>query len=149
MHGALSRAVSRLALTLLVASLSVIAIPEAAQARCVGQGGRTTSTLVVSGLVYVTEVPREGTCNRNNHYSAQYRSEHSGWRASVWIQNGGSWSGYYGNYGTGWQSYEYHDNNSHSYIHLCLDNGTIFICGWGHSFTNGFSHAHYGENTGY
>src|SRR5688572_14841628 len=58
----------------LVASMAVVqlAFPGAAQARCNGGSG-TTSTLIWGGDVVVSEQPLTGTCNGNNSYQGRFR----------------------------------------------------------------------------
>lgn len=121
-----------------------------AQPRCIGSS-RATSTLVVRNLEYVIEQPRVGTCNGNNAYTADFRSLYAGWRASVWIQNNGAWTPFFGGFNTAWNPYSYNDNNSNSAIHLCLDNGSTVYCGWGANWIMGnhYSHAYYGTNYGF
>lgn len=150
-HGTIKARILCIFTSVAVMLVQFVCFDSTAEARCNGAGGRTTSTLVVDSTVYVTEVPVEGTCNGNDYYQASFRSNHSGWRASVWIYNDGTWKGYYGGFGTNWHSYEYRDDNSHSYIHLCLDDGSRVFCGWGNSwsFGNNISHANYGVNHGF
>jgi hypothetical protein len=112
-----------------------------ASARCAGVNNPTTSTLAPNGIIYVSETPATGTCNNNNIYAATFRSHFDGWRASVWIQNGGIWTPYFGGYNTVSVNYRYTDDNSHSYMSLCLDNfaqngatGTYVYCGWGGTY---------------
>ncbi len=128
-----------------------LADDSTAQARCNGNRNPVTSHLVVSGTVYVTEVPAAGSCNANNTYQGYFRSSFNGWRASAWIQNNGSWTGWYGGFNTNWYYYSYQDNNSNSYIHLCLDNGSYYYCGWGSNWSGNFypNHTHYGLNHGF
>lgn len=120
-------------------------------ARCNGSGNPITSHLIVNGTVYVTEVPVGGSCNGNNAYQGHFRSSYNGWRASVWIQNNGSWKGWFGARDTNWHYYSYHDNNSNSFIHLCLDNGWYYYCGWGSNWRGGsfVDHTYYGTNRGF
>jgi hypothetical protein len=127
--------------------------PAAAQARCAGVNVLTNSTLNVGGSVYVNETPVAGTCDNNNFYASAVKSSFSGWRASAWIQNGGVWTGYLGQYNnTTAYSYQYPHSPSYSYIELCLDNGSTWYCGWGSAYavtTGGPDHTNYGINTGY
>src|SRR5215468_5245527 len=69
-----------------------VAAPGIASARCAGQGNEIRSTLVVDGQEYVAERPDTGTCNGNNTYTAHFAAKVSGLRASVWIQNNGTWT---------------------------------------------------------
>jgi hypothetical protein len=108
-----------------------VALPGVAEARCVGSTS-VTSTLNVFGSTYVSETPVAGTCNGNNLYQGTFYSHYQGWRATVWIQNGGLWKPYYGGYNnTTVYSYSFTDDNSHSLMSLCLDNRTVSWCGWG------------------
>jgi hypothetical protein len=124
-------------------------LPGVAEARCAGVHNPITSTLEPGGVTYVSETPDTGTCNNNNTYQAFFRSHFAGWRATVWIQNNNVWSGWGGNYNTSWYYYSYGDNNSHSLIHLCLDNGSQWYCGWGRSYAPFFTHAYNGVNHGF
>jgi len=110
-----------------------VALPGVAEARCVGSTP-VTSTLIVSGSTVVSETPASGTCNGNNEYGATFRSHTAGWRATVWIQNGGIWREFPGHYDTATYSYSYVDDNSHSLMSLCLDHVTVYICGWGTNY---------------
>lgn len=140
----------------LVASMAVAqaALPGVAQARCKGAGNEITSTLVINGVVAVSEVPVAGTCNDNEYYQANFRSHYAGWRASVWLERDG-WVGHWGPYGTAWQYYHFNDKSSPipgtAAMHLCLDNGTTWYCGWGSSYNvgNGVNHNITGINYGY
>lgn len=122
---------SGLALSALVASAQVIS-PTEAQARCVGSSG-TTSTLGVLRLVL--EQPTNGTCNRDNIYSATVRRGRSDVaRVEVWIQNGGNWGDRPVGVATGAQvaPYSYRDNNSNSFMTLCwYYSDGVAHCGWG------------------
>lgn len=141
-------AVLTLALPAIFLAQTVV-FPGVAEARCAGAGNRVTSTLE-PGSVWVSEVPEVGTCNNNNTYQGVFRAHISGWRASVWIQNNGVWSGWVGGYDTGWYAYSYHDDNSHSLIHLCMNSGSgTWWCGWGGNAVNTLSHAFYGVNHGF
>lgn len=121
-----------------------------AEARCGGQGHRIVSQLVIDSTAWVTETPNSGTCDGLGDYYATMRSSFSGWRASVWIQNGGVWTPHYGGFGTGTYNYSYSDANSYSYMHLCLDNGAgTWYCGWGSSWANYLTHSYYGVNSGF
>jgi len=119
--------------------------PGAAHARCDGVGNEITSTLIINGVIAVSEVPVAGTCNENNFYQAEFRSHHAGWRASVWLDRNG-WVGRFGPYGTAWHSYQFNDGDTplpgSALMHLCLDNGSTWYCGWGSSYeiTNGVNH---------
>jgi hypothetical protein len=133
-----------------------VALPGVAQARCVGSTP-VTSTLVVLGTTYVSETPVSGACNGNNLYHATARSFFAGWRASVWIQNGGLWTRHSGSFTTTAFSYSYTDDNSHSLMVLCLDDGvSTSFCGWGiHSVVTvggppvGWDYTFYGVNSGF
>jgi len=130
------------------------ALPGAAHARCSGADNELTSTLVINGVVAVSEVPLTGTCNENNLHRANFRSHYAGWRASVWLERNG-WVGYYGPYGTAWDDYEFNDSSSAipgtAAMHLCLDNGTTWYCGWSSSYNvgNSVNHALTGVNYGF
>lgn len=98
------------------------------------------------------EVPKIGTCNNNNVYSGKMVSYDERWRPSVWIQNDGTWVGAApaDNY-TVWHDYSYADNNSYSYIHLCINNFYLgqWYCGWGSKWKDYFTHQYYGVNHGF
>jgi hypothetical protein len=115
--------------------------PGAAHARCDGVGDEITSTLIIGGVVAVSEQPITGTCNDNNLYQGRFRSHYSGWRASVWTA-GQTWTGFAGPYGTAWESYAFNDGEGIDVMHLCLDNGTTWYCGWGtyYEITNSVNH---------
>jgi hypothetical protein len=140
----------------LMASMAVVqaTLPGIAQARCKGVGNEITSTLIINGVVAVSEVPVTGTCNDNAYYQANFRSHHAGWRASVWLERNG-WVGHWGPYGTDWQYYNFNDKDTPipgtASIHLCLDNGTTWYCGWGSDYTlsNGPNHNITGVNYGF
>jgi hypothetical protein len=118
----------------LIASLVLIqvALPGTAHARCNGVNTEATVNLVILGETVASENPIAGTCNNNNYYQGGYKSQRSGWRASVWIERNG-WIGFFGPYGTALQAYEFHDNSTavpgSVAMHLCLDNGTTWYCG--------------------
>lgn len=128
--------------------------PGAAHARCDGVGDDITSTLNINGVIAVSEVPVVGTCNDNNFYQASFRSHYAGWRASVWLERDG-WVGHFGPYGTAWQPYQFNDGSSAipgtALIHLCLDNGVTWYCGWGNTYNvgNGVNHNITGINFGF
>lgn len=139
----------------LIASIAVVqaALPGVAQARCQG-ASEITSTLVINGVVAVSEVPVAGTCNDNEYYQANFRSHYAGWRASVWLERDG-WVGHWGPYGTAWQYYHFNDKDTPlpgtAAMHLCLDDGTTWYCGWGSSYSvgSGVDHDITGVNYGY
>ncbi len=139
----------------LIGSMLVVqaAMPGAAQARCKGDT-QILSTLNINGVVAVSETPVDETCNENNLYQGIFRSHYTTWRASVWIENNG-WVGYYGPYGNTWDIYSFNDGDSavpgSAAIHLCLDNGSIWYCGWGDSYNvgNAVNHAITGVNYGF
>lgn len=120
---------------LLVSMFAVQAIPAAAQARCVWILAPQTGTLNHLGTNYVTETPVTNTCQNNSYYSSDFRSNVAGWRASVWIQNDGAWTGHYGGRNLASVHMEYYDANSHSLMVLCADDGTWWICGYGTNTT--------------
>lgn len=126
---------SGLALTALIAASQVVS-PIEAHARC-SNGTPTTSTLGVLRLV--VEQPTNGTCNRDNVYSATVRRNRSDVaRVEVWIQNGGSWSR--PGVATGGQTapYSYRDNNSNSFMTLCwYYSDNVAHCGWGENVAPG------------
>jgi hypothetical protein len=116
----------------LVFLAQAVTLPSAAQARCAGVGVAVTSTLMFGSTLEVSETPASGTCNNNGTYQGSFRSHNpTGARASVWIQNGGVWTGYLGNYDLNTYTYSFFDANSHSLMNICLDNGTTTWCGWG------------------
>lgn len=110
--------------------LTQAAFSTAAQARCAGETVEVTSLLRIAGTTYVTEVPVSGTCQGNNTYQSEFRSNVPGWRASVLIQNNGIWARSSGGYNTAWAALSYADNNSNSLIVLCADDGTTYYCGY-------------------
>jgi hypothetical protein len=133
-----------------------VILPGAAQARCDGPDNEITSHLRgIDGVVYVTEVPVTGTCNENHYYQANYKSEFDGWRASVWLYNNNGWVGRFGKYNTAWYYYQFNDGGSptpgSAAIHLCLDNGSTWYCGWGYDYSvgNAVDHSIYGTNHGF
>ncbi|WP_246002271.1 hypothetical protein [Allorhizocola rhizosphaerae] len=140
----------------LIGSMLVVqaTLPGVAQARCKGADNEITSHLIINEIIAVSEVPVTGTCNENHYYQANFRSHYTGWRASVWVENNG-WVGYYGPFGTAWDSYSFNDGASAipgtAAIHLCLDNGTTWYCGWGDDYNvgNAVNHNIYGTNYGF
>lgn len=135
-----------------------VVAPGVASARCGGVNQEVVSNLVVYGNLYVSEQPTAGTCNNNTLYQASFRNEtgDSTWRASVWIQNGGTWYAIkYGGYDIGSHSYSYTDSNSYSLMTLCLNNSDgIYYCGWGSQFRvtgpgGPATHDYYGTNSGF
>jgi hypothetical protein len=140
----------------LIGSILVVqaTLQGAAHARCSGPDNEITSTLIINGSVAVSEVPVTGTCNGNHFYQANYRSHYAGWRASVWLENNG-WVGRFGNYNTAWYYYQLNDGGSAipgtAAIHLCLDDGTTWYCGWGDDYNvgNAVNHNLYGTNYGF
>ncbi|MDG6106424.1 hypothetical protein Daura_27310 [Dactylosporangium aurantiacum] len=137
-------------LGLLATTALALVVPGTAHAGCVA-GTEFTHSLTVNGTVYVTENPVNGTCNDNNYYQTYFTSQFAGWRASEHIQNDGEWESHYGGYDTNSYYLSYTDNNSHSLITLCLDNGSVWYCGWGsnYTYTSGFDHTYSGVNTGF
>jgi len=139
----------------LIGSMLVVqaTMPGAAQARCKGDT-QILSTLNINGVVAVSETPIDGTCNGNHYYQGMFRSHYSTWRASVWIENNG-WNGYYGPVGTAWDIYNFDDGGSAipgtAAIHLCLDNGSTWYCGWGDDYNvgNAVNHNITGVNYGF
>lgn len=130
-------------------TLTTVAFPAAAQARC--NGGTELTNLFNTPVGSVTENPSNGTCNGNDFYASDFNSSVNGWRASIHIQNNGLWSGWYGGYNTASYHMEYRDTNSNSLIHMCLDDGVTFYCGQGNTFTasGGVTHTFYATNTGF
>lgn len=137
-------------LGLLAATALALVAPGPARAACVG-GNEFTHSLIVEGTVYVVEDPVNGTCNGNDYYQSTFRSLFPGWRASVFIQNNSRWTGHYGGYDTNTYFMSYEDNNSNSRIMLCLDNMSIWYCGWGsnYDYTVGVNYTYSGLNTGF
>lgn len=141
-----------LALAALFVQVVLFAAP--AEARCAGVNQPVTSTLAPNGITYVSETPVSGTCNDNGLYQATFKSYYAGWRAVVWIQNGGVWTAHWGGFDTATYSYNYTDPNSHSYISLCLDDGHgTTYCGWGTNYiysSNGaYDLTYFGVNQGF
>src|SRR5882757_6159587 len=92
----------------LVFLAQAVTLPSPAQARCAGVGTAVTSNLMFGSTVEVSETPAGGTCNNNGTYQGSFRSHNqTGARASVWIQNGGVWTGYFGNYDLNTYTYSY------------------------------------------
>jgi hypothetical protein len=140
------------ALGLLASVFAVqLASPGTALARCRGVNDPVPSTMNLNGSAVVSEYPNLGTCNNNNSYGFAYRSNVNNWRASVWIQNNGHWSGWYGGYNKTLNHGSYGDTNSHSYMHFCLDNGRDYYCGWGNNVqvSTRPTHTFYGVNQGF
>jgi len=141
----------------LIASISAgqLVSPGAAQAHCNGNGAGNTYTrdLIVNGVSYARETPVPGTCNLNNDYRTIIQSFLPGFRASLWFQNDGVWSVHYGPYTTAPVEVTYSDNNSHSLIHLCVnDLSGTWYCGWNGPYTGGagqVTHNYFGTNTGF
>jgi hypothetical protein len=107
--------------------------PGVASAACFGSG--TSNETVISlfsntGQLLVNERPNAGTCNNNDLYGGTFRNEtgSSQWEAVVWIQNGGIWTPHSGGFNTAVHSYSFSDNNSHSLIEVCADNGSEDFC---------------------
>jgi hypothetical protein len=125
-------------------------VPGVAAARCAGST-EIRSTLVVGGVEVVAEKPLSGTCNGNNTYQGEFAAKISGWRASVWIQNNGVWTPYRGGFDVSGHPYKYADNNSNSYMSLCIDDGAFAYCGWGTSWVYSayYDHTFYGVNYGF
>lgn len=135
------------------------ALPGIAHARCAGVNTPITSNFKVNGEPFAWDRPIAGTCNNNNYYQTEIKSDIPEWRVSLWIQNNGNWDVRWGNPGTGWQGRSYSDNNSYSFIHLCLDDspqpGDTYttICGWGNNYIESvypyYRHDYYGVNHGF
>ena len=144
-----TRAISATIGLLAAFTLTMVAFPSAAPARC--NGASELTNLFISPGGTVTENPVNGTCNGNGFYQSDFSSSANGWRASIHIQNNGLWSGWYGGYDTNSYHMEYRDNNSNSLIHMCLDNGFTFYCGQGFSFNQDtrVTHTIYASNTGF
>lgn len=122
---------SALALSSLIVTAQLVSAPEAS-ARCVN-GTPVPSTLGVTRLV--VEQPTNGSCNRDNTYSATVRRNRSDVaRVEVWIQNNGLWSRPGVAIGSQVAPYSYRDNNSYSYMTLCwYYSDGVAHCGWGSS----------------
>ena len=120
---------SAISLSALVVTAQLINAPEAA-ARCVS-GTPVPSTLGVARLV--VEQPTNGSCNRDNTYSATVRRNRSDVaRVEAWIQNGGIWSRPGVATGSQVAPYAYRDNNSNSFMTLCwYYSDGVAHCGWG------------------
>lgn len=124
--------------TLAATVLSVVVLPGVAHANCSGSTEKN-GTLEMLGLIWASEAPVSGTCNGNNYYQTWYRAEYPGWRVSVHISNDGRWEHHYGGYDTNWYYLDFADNNSHSLINICIDDGAAdhWYCGWGDKVTTG------------
>jgi hypothetical protein len=144
-----TRAISAIIGLLAAFTLTMVAFPGAAQARCNGASELTNLFNAPAGSV--TENPVNGTCNGNDFYQSDFSSSANGWRASIHIQNNGLWSGWYGGYDTNTYHMEYRDDNSNSLIHMCLDNGFTFYCGQGNTYDTDVvvTHTYYAFNTGF
>jgi hypothetical protein len=144
-----TRAISATIGLLAAFTLTMVAFPGAAQARCNGASELTNLFITSDGTV--TENPVNGTCNGNDFYASDYSSDTNGWRASIHIQNNGLWSSWYGGYDTNTYHLEYRDNNSNSLIHMCLDNGFTFHCGQGTTYVTDtvVTHTISASNTGF
>ena len=112
-------------------AVSLALFPGTANAMCDGSVERAAE-FNPYGVPYVDEYAKAGTCNGNNYYDGYFRSLVTDWRASVWIQNNGVYEARYGSYSSlDWIEYDFRDNNSHSGLTFCIDNGYGFwICGW-------------------
>jgi hypothetical protein len=109
-----------------------VATPGIASARCADRGNEIRSNLVINGTEYVAERPDSGVCDGDNRYNGHFSAKVPGWRASVWIQNGGLWTAHVGSgYDMLNNHYSYIDDNSNSLMVLCVDNRNITRCGWG------------------
>ena len=126
-------AVATMAASMFVAQA---AFSTAAQAHC-DEGTEVTTYLVIDNLAYASENPIDGTCNDNNTFRSSFRAHLSGWRASIWIQNNGEWTGHYGAYNTLPVEMSYEDTNSHSLLVICVNNVSgSWKCGAGNSSSN-------------
>ena len=86
---------------------------------------------------YATETPVTGTCNGNSYYQTDLQSSYQTWRTSFHVQNNGVWVHYYASgYDTKVYPMNFTDNNSHSEVNLCVDNGVDWYCGWGTRYTH-------------
>jgi len=138
-------------------SAGLLMSPGAAQANCNGNrsGEPYTHTmdLIATGILYARETPNSGTCNLSNWYNTSVYSFHTGWRASLWIQNNGSWIPYYGPYGVSVFQVDFQDTNSHTLIHLCVnDQHGTWYCGWDGQYSlsiGGPDHGLYTYNIGF
>ncbi|ACU37019.1 hypothetical protein KCV87_04440 [Actinosynnema pretiosum subsp. pretiosum] len=133
-------------------ALAVVA-PAVASARC-GGASEIRSTLVVDGAVVLAERPVPGTCNGNGYYQGQVQSKVDGWRPSVWVHDGTSWTGHFGDYDGTSANYSYTDEDSTSRMHFCLDWKDIAVyCGWGTEWSQNnagiYYHGDYGVNHGF
>jgi hypothetical protein len=107
------------------------ATPGIASAVCAGQGNEVRGVLVVNGVERAAERANSGTCNGNNGYNGRFAARLPGWRAWVLIQNGGIVTPHRGGgYNEVSYDYSFSDDNSHSAISLCADNGSRVVCGW-------------------
>jgi hypothetical protein len=114
--------------------VSLALSPGTAHANCAGTT-ETTGSLYVFGVVYGSEQPVSGTCNSNSYYQTYIQSSYPTWRTSLHVQNDGKWVHYYGGYDTARYYVDFTDNNSHSEINICVDNGTDWYCGWDRKYT--------------
>jgi hypothetical protein len=145
-------AISTVLMLLASIAVSLAIFPGTAQAICAGQNKETYDSLKISGAEWMNEYAVADTCNGNSYYQGYFRSTVLGWRASIHIQNNGVWESRYGVYdSTSFVYYWYTDNNSHSAITLCVDDGTVWFCGWGDKAdaTFGVSHKYTSTNTGF
>jgi len=110
--------------------------PGTAHANCSGST-EVTGELIIFGSTYATETPVTGTCNGNSYYQTELQSSYSTWRTSFHVQNNGFWVHYYAaGYDTNVYPMNFTDNNSHSEVNLCVDNGVDWYCGWGTRYTH-------------
>jgi hypothetical protein len=129
------RAVAATVALLASVVLSLALSPGTAHANCSG-ATEVNGQLYVFGIVYATEEPVAGTCNSNSYYQTYMQSSYLTWRTSFHVQNNGVWAHYYGGYDTARYYVDFTDNNSHSAVNLCIDNGTDWYCGWGSQYTH-------------
>lgn len=144
----LGKIVATAMLVLAAAAVHIAAAPGEAQARCDGHTEVKSRIFGSAGRVLAEEWPKAGSCNSNNTYTGQFISRWSGWKAYLWYQNSGVWRGW----SCDWQiacEYSYTDDNYHSYIHLCVSNGSEWYCGWGTEVYHRLTHEAYGVNWGY
>jgi hypothetical protein len=110
------------------ATLGMVLLPGAAHASCVAPGLDGVRTRLTADGVVAFEMAVPGTCNANTTYRTVLSSSSPDWRPSIWFLQSGLWFGFYGLY-TGPFEIEYHDTDTASWFHLCLDDGTTWKCG--------------------
>jgi hypothetical protein len=150
------RALAAAGVLLMVLGVQV-AFQGAAHARCDGENEITSDLRSTTNVTYAVERPVEGGCNNNGTYRGMIRSLLDNYYVSVWIQNGGVWTGHMAptrGYQELWWAYDYADANSYSLIFLCVSSTRVvgsgsWYCGWGARGAAKFTTEFHGVNRGY